>query len=119
MRSRIISTIAAARRTLRVDGGVHSCPMKSATGGVLSDRQWADAVLLPHRQFATNNLQRGQYRMSRDDALAMRYVEHSPPALLGSIVIECDHVDAAMRAFEQPSDHQEIGRASGRGRVSL
>jgi hypothetical protein len=79
--------------------------MESASRGVLSDRQWADAVLLPHRPFATNDLQHGQYRMSRDDALAMRYVEHSPHALLGSIVIDCDHVDAAMRAFEQPSDH--------------
>jgi hypothetical protein len=35
----------------------------------------------------------------------MRYVEHSPHALLGSIVIDCDHPDAAMRAFEKPSDH--------------
>ncbi|NKV12438.1 hypothetical protein GS909_18595 [Rhodococcus hoagii] len=29
--------------------------------------------------YATNYLDRGQYRMSRDDALAMRYIEHSPP----------------------------------------
>lgn len=72
---------------------------------ILTPQQWGEDVLLPHRPFATNDLQRGQYRMSRDDALAMRYVEHSPHALLGSIVIDCDHVDAAMRAFEQPSDH--------------
>lgn len=76
-----------------------------ALPGVLSDMQWANDVLLPHRPYATNYLERGQYRMSRDDALAMRYVEHSPHALLGSIVIDCDHADAALRAFEQPSDH--------------
>ncbi len=72
---------------------------------LLNDTQWADEVLLPHRPYATNYLDRGQYRYSRDDALTMRYVEHSPHALLGSIVIDCDHPDAAMRAFEKPSDH--------------
>lgn len=72
---------------------------------VLTDAQWASDVLLPHRPFATNYLERGQYRMRREDALAMRYVEHSPHALLGSIVIDCDHADAALRAFEKPSDH--------------
>ncbi|WP_072691686.1 replication initiation protein [Rhodococcus marinonascens] len=72
---------------------------------VLTGEAWSTDVLLPHRPYATNALARGQYRMSRDDALTMRYIEHSPHALLGSIVIDCDHPDAAMRAFEQPSDH--------------
>ncbi len=72
---------------------------------LMSDGQWALDVFLPHRPHATNYLDRGQYRMSREDALAMRYVEHSPHALLGSIVVDCDHPDAAMRAFEKPSDH--------------
>ncbi len=72
---------------------------------LMSNGQWALDVCLPHRPYATNTLAAGQYRMSRDDALTMRYVEHSPHALLGSLVIDCDHPDAAMRAFEKPSDH--------------
>ncbi len=72
---------------------------------LMDDGQWALDVFLPHRPHATNYLDQGQYRMSREDALTMRYVEHSPHALLGSIVIDCDHPDAAMRAFEKPSDH--------------
>lgn len=77
----------------------------TADAGTLTDALWSHDVLLPHRPYATNRLERGQYRMSRDDALTMRYVEHSPHALLGSIVIDCDHPDAALRAFEKPSDH--------------
>ncbi|WP_342339020.1 MULTISPECIES: replication initiation protein [unclassified Rhodococcus (in: high G+C Gram-positive bacteria)] len=79
--------------------------MESSGGALLTDALWADDVLLPHRPYATNYLDRGQYRMSRSDALAMRYIEHSPHALLGSIVVDCDHPDAALRAFEKPSDH--------------
>lgn len=79
--------------------------MDTVGESLLSDEQWGSEVLLPHRPFATNHLEHGQYRMSRDQALMMRYVQHSPHALLGSIVIDCDHPDAAMRAFEKPSDH--------------
>lgn len=79
--------------------------MDTAGAQLLSDVQWADEVLLPHRPYATNHLARGQYRMSRDDALTMRYIQHSPHALLGSIVVDCDHPDAALRAFEKPRDH--------------
>ena len=79
--------------------------MVSSGAVLMSDGQWALDVFLPHRPHATNYLDQGQYRMSREDALTMRYVEHSPHALLGSIVIDCDHSDAAMRAFEKPSDH--------------
>ncbi|MGW5289746.1 replication initiation protein [Rhodococcus pyridinivorans] len=79
--------------------------METAGESLLTDEQWGNEVLLPHRPFATNQLEHGQYRMSRDQALMMRYIQHSPHALLGSIVIDCDHPDAAMRAFEKPSDH--------------
>ena len=71
----------------------------------MSDGQWALDVLLPHRPFATDRPASGQWRMHRDDAVLMRYVEHSPHALLGSIVIDCDHRNAALRAFEKPRDH--------------
>ncbi|PBC35040.1 replication protein RepA [Rhodococcus sp. ACS1] len=62
-------------------------------------------MLLPYRPYATNDYTTGQRRRSRDDALLMKYIQHSPHALIGSIVIDCDHPDAAMRAFEQPRDH--------------
>lgn len=71
--------------------------MDTAKALLLSDEQWGSEVLLPHRPFATNQLEHGQYRMSRDEALTMRYIQHSPHALLGSIVIDCDHPDAALR----------------------
>ncbi len=77
---------------------------------LMDDGQWALDVLLPRRPHATNHLAEGQYRHSRDEALTMRYIEHSPHALLGSIVIDCDHPDAALRAFEKPADHPaELG----------
>lgn len=72
--------------------------METVGESLLTDEQWGNEVLLPHRPFATNQLEHGQYRMSRDQALMMRYIQHSPHALLGSIVIDCDHPDAAMRA---------------------
>src|SRR3546814_6928098 len=90
----------------------HAVPMDTSGALLLNDTQWADEVLLPHRPYATNYLERGQYRMHRDDALTMRYVEHSPHALLGSIVIDCDPPDAAMRAFEKPSDHPAPNRVA-------
>ena len=88
---------------------------------LMSDGQWALDVLLPHRPYATNDLTRGQYRYGRDDALLMRYIEHSPHALLGAIVVDCDHPDTAMRAFERPSDHPAPNwvaqSPSGRGHI--
>ncbi|WP_139277915.1 replication initiation protein [Rhodococcus marinonascens] len=77
----------------------------TSPGSVLTDELWGREVLLPHRPYATNYLDQGQYRRSRGEALEMRYIEHSPHALIGSIVVDCDHPDAAMRAFQQPSDH--------------
>lgn len=77
----------------------------TTTGELLTDELWGRGVLLPHRPHATDDLAAGQYRYSRDEALTMRYIEHSPHALLGSIVVDCDRPDAALRAFEQPSDH--------------
>ncbi|MBM4568921.1 hypothetical protein GS441_27025 [Rhodococcus hoagii] len=40
-------------------------------------------------------------RRRTDDALRRAFAH----ALLGSIVVDCDHPDAAMRAFEQPRNH--------------
>ncbi|WP_063057290.1 replication initiation protein [Nocardia salmonicida] len=88
---------------------------------LMTDGQWAMDVLLPHRPHATNRPADGQYRMSREDALEMRYIEHSPHALLGAIVIDCDHPDTALRAFERPRDHPDPSwvaqSPSGRGHI--
>ena len=73
----------------------------------MDDGQWALDVLLPYRPHATDDLSAGQYRMSRESALLMRYIEHSPHALLGALVVDCDHPDAAMRAFQKPADHPQ------------
>lgn len=63
----------------------------------------------------------GVYRTSRARALAMRYLEHSPSALVTAVVIDCDHPDAALRAFEQPADHPKPNwvclSPSGRGHL--
>jgi len=63
----------------------------------------------------------GVYRTSRARALAMRYLEHSPSSLVTAVVIDCDHPDAALRAFEQPADHPKPNwvclSPSGRGHL--
>lgn len=88
---------------------------------VMTGKQWADDVLLPYKPNATNWLQDGQRPMHREHALTMRYIEHSPYALVGSIVIDCDHVDTALRAFERPKDHPDPNwvaqSPSGRGHI--
>lgn len=88
---------------------------------LMTDGQWAMDVLLPHRPHATNRPKDGQYRMSREDALEMRYIEHSPHALLGAIVVDCDHPDTALRAFERPKNHPDPSwvaqSPTGRGHI--
>lgn len=95
--------------------------MSSPVTEFMSPELWSSEVLLPRRPHATNDLARGQYRMSRENALTMRYIEHSPHALLGSIVVDCDHVDAALRAFERPREHPTPNwvaqSPSGRGHI--
>ncbi|MBF6209266.1 replication initiation protein [Streptomyces gardneri] len=93
-----------------------------ASGQVLmTDGQWALDVLLPYKPYATNYLADGQLRRPREEALEMRYIEHSPHAMIGSIVIDCDHVDTALRAFERPKNHPDPNwvaqSPSGRGHI--
>lgn len=95
--------------------------MANGKRGPMTGEQWASDVLLPYKPYATNYPRDGQHRMSRDEALIMRYIEHSPHALLGSIVIDCDHVDTALRAFERPKNHPDPNwvaqSPSGRGHI--
>lgn len=54
---------------------------------------------------ATNNLDDGVRRLPRDRALAHRYIETGPGAMTICVVIDVDHPNAVLRAFEKPSDH--------------
>ncbi|MGI4894120.1 MAG: replication initiation protein [Janthinobacterium lividum] len=60
--------------------------------------------------------------MSRAQALTRRYLEHSPRALQGMVVVDVDHPDALLRALSRPLRHPEPSwvaetPASGRGHV--
>ncbi|WP_432524217.1 replication initiation protein [Kineococcus sp. SYSU DK006] len=67
-------------------------------------RRWTD-TWSPRRPLATDDLTRGCWRQSRDDALARRYLEHSPKALLSMLVIDVDHDDTVLRALTKPMSH--------------
>ncbi|OLL69844.1 Replication protein [Pseudonocardia sp. Ae168_Ps1] len=58
---------------------------------------WFDQVWLPRRPLATDEFERGSYRMSRSAALGKRYIEANPHALSNLLVIDCDHDDSLMR----------------------
>ena len=59
-------------------------------------QQWA---------LATDRFEDGVYRMPRERAFQHRYIETGPSALTVAIVVDVDHEDAVLRAFEQPSNH--------------
>ncbi|WP_432548398.1 replication initiation protein [Kineococcus sp. SYSU DK004] len=81
---------------------------------------WTEAWS-PRRPLATDDLSRGCWRQSRDDALARRYLEHSPKALLSMLVIDVDHEDTLIRALQRPRTHPMPSwiaeSPSGRGHV--
>lgn len=58
------------------------------------EQQW-----LPLWPLASDNLKHGIYRMSRESALGLRYVEANPQALSNLLVVDIDHEDAALRAM--------------------
>lgn len=57
------------------------------------EQQW-----LPLRPLASDDLRNGIYRMSRDSALGLRYIEANPHAISNLLVIDIDHEDAVLRA---------------------
>ncbi|MFZ2528857.1 MAG: replication initiation protein [Rhodococcus sp. (in: high G+C Gram-positive bacteria)] len=71
---------------------------------LLSEATWP-LGWLPRWPRATDDFERGAWPMSRPRALERRYLESNPKALVGCIIVDCDHPDAAMRAFKRPSDH--------------
>ncbi|WP_432498355.1 replication initiation protein [Kineococcus auxinigenes] len=92
-----------------------------AASSVRMDAQTWTETWSPRRPLATDDLTRGCWRQSRDDALARRYLEHSPKALLSMLVIDVDHDDTVLRALTKPMTHPMpswIAESStGRGHV--
>lgn len=78
--------------------------MATASGAVLTPDTWRDRYLSRY-PLATDNLDLGAWRERRERALRRQYVETSPRALVAAVVIDVDHPDAVLRAFERPSDH--------------
>lgn len=62
------------------------------------EQQW-----LPLWPLASDDLQQGIYRMSRDSALGLRYIEANPHAMSNLLVVDIDHEDAALRAMWERS----------------
>jgi len=58
------------------------------------EQQW-----LPLWPLASDDLRQGVYRMNRDSALGLRYIEANPHALSNLLVVDIDHDDAVLRAM--------------------
>jgi len=58
------------------------------------EQQW-----LPLWPLASDDLRQGIYRMSRDSALGLRYIEANPHAVSNLLVVDIDHDDASLRAM--------------------
>lgn len=74
--------------------------MTATTTGQKFEQLW-----LPTFALATDNFAAGAYRMPRPDALARRYVQANPRALVNLIVVDVDHTDAALRAVSAVGSH--------------
>lgn len=60
--------------------------------------QW-EQLWLPLWPLASDDLREGIYRVSREAALGMRYIEANPHALSNLLVVDIDHEDAALRSM--------------------
>jgi len=60
----------------------------------LWEQQW-----LPLWPLASDDLRQGIYRMSRESALGLRYIEANPHAVSNLLVVDIDHDDAGLRAM--------------------
>lgn len=58
------------------------------------EQQW-----LPLWPLASDDLRQGIYRMSRESALGLRYIETNPKAVSNLLVVDIDHADAGLRAM--------------------
>lgn len=73
--------------------------------GVLRDVEgkW-EQLWLPLWPLASDDLVQGIYRMSRDSALGVRFIEANPNAMSNLLVVDIDHEDALYRAMWDKSD---------------
>jgi len=62
------------------------------------EQQW-----LPLWPLASDDLRHGIYRMSRESALQLRYIEANPHAVSNLLVVDIDHDDARVRALWERS----------------
>jgi len=62
------------------------------------EQQW-----LPLWPLASDDLRQGIYRMSRESALGLRYIEANPQAVSNLLVVDIDHDDARLRAMWERS----------------
>lgn len=58
------------------------------------EQQW-----FPLWPLASDDLRHGIYRMSRESALGLRYIEANPQAVSNLLVVDVDHEDARLRAL--------------------
>lgn len=63
-----------------------------------------EQVWLPLWPLASDNLRDGIYRMSRESALGLRYIEANPSAISNLLVVDIDHDDALLRALWNRKD---------------
>lgn len=65
--------------------------------------QW-EQMWLPLWPLASDELRSGVYRMSRESALGLQYIEANPQAVSNLLVVDIDHPDALLRSVEQRRD---------------
>ena len=66
---------------------------------VSDERPFWEQQWLPLWPLASDNLRDGIYRMSRESALGLRYIEANPRAVSNLLVVDIDHEDSALRAM--------------------
>lgn len=68
---------------------------------------------------ATDDLSKGTYRQPRIEALRRRYIQANPSALITSLVIDVDHPDTLLRAYNGiPTPSYVAQSDSGKGHVA-
>jgi hypothetical protein len=109
-----------ARRVDPVGGDLAAKVTAMGQVALLDAQQW-EARWLPRWPLASDDLAMGSYRMRRDRALGMTYLEHSPSALQTMLVVDVDHHDTLLRALSRPLTHPEPSwvaeGVNGRGHV--
>lgn len=78
--------------------------MTETKAAVLTPGEWRDWYLSRY-PLVSDDLSKGSWREHRERGLTRKYVEVGPKAFVPAIVIDVDHPNAALKAFERPRDH--------------